>query len=1413
MKCDINTIRDMRQSLLDAVMNGPLERGAMSSLGESFDLTTAFLQRLASQVRDPDSVLAELEAREADLDKPFHQHLRRELGEEVYVDTAKGSEKHYLLSSYTVPNADALGGVEVVLRLAPASNIASTTEYLFRLDSDTSLESIGRGQGTVVGVADLAQRAYVNTLKRIRSDRVKSVKLDAQKDKELRETLAKMAQSDIVLNSRQNRNASSLQGFERIENYTHGNIDSMKEMLNKLHVLGNSKATTEQLAYWTQLLESMHPRFFNQMELFLKRNNVDTYGRVNLDTSKIYVEAVTDPTLSATQSEAEVYIHEVIHTMISWALRQKEVDISPLRVSLNHAMAVAKSKTRWQDFLPVAEAVATDAQIQAAKDTHKYLFTGKNNIDEFIAYTLTNPQVMAHMKTIKISEGKTEPETVFERVMDFFGKVLNVLTGRFNFKDKDTTVFDKINELAFRLAEVNNKQLNSLTTMNPIGQMMNAIEDADSYLAGKIEDLKNKVRNTDARVSIPPAGSDVFAEAKFLVQLGVKSFTNPVYRGFIGLWASAWGLKPNGTFRELVSTFFDKDEGFRFAEKLNLLSNKVDAMRNSVINAVSKAIKSSFTRKLTLEEDSAITRALLNTNLATLRYKRIGRSKRPDTETGKLLTDKDYRYQQMGRLKAKIEQLIGNDKERARWTNAQAVSLGYYMATGKAHLAQSYNADTIVSGTKLNVRYDKNPQLSELVDELATIVAVDNVSAKDRQLVAELLKTQKKAIDTITDAYAAYVTASEEYLFKDNKTHMMAGHTMELLDDSIDITIAPVSRAQELAQKGYVLRDKLEAKNGDTYKSPMAVYTTGTWGKAGRVRGTVGLGKLNAKGTTLLALKQIEDPQLASITHARDFARVSIEAIKLHDAMRKGTFDITKVEYGMGPVIDISGNVVDYRYMMSKENKEKLLGQDLRATQVLARSMGNISHQIGRNTLNADALLLIKQDMKENWVEGGIGKDRTTEYSLIGPNATSPELKELYYMLPETYQRFINSRTDKTMAVRTDLLQVYFGSKNFKLSEAVGVKLLPGTVKMVIDIIEGVWQELVKVSKGAILLKMPLILVFNLLSNIRYQINTGSLDVVQLAKDYRDSAQQVNEYLNYNRKAIALRLEIGRAQEALGRVRNTLALKNSLTEKKIELSRLEEAMRNNPAKELFDAGLYQSHIEDIDNSALGEANRLTQYVNNKLEKAPALVRGAAEIAYLTQNTAWYKFSQEALQRTDMITRLVDSKREVRKEQKMVKGEAKLPRWWLDIKRKNGVEYPDTKQLSVAEAEVFLKQSKELRFRGLIDNYINYTLPNGTAEEYLNKMGILMFTKYLKRIQSVIMNTYLNHPLKSGLTVLTAGAFGGGDIIQDQAFLARGFDPYGEFSLSNIVPLYSPLFHLDNVFTPPIVKEELRMGLF
>lgn len=76
-----------------------------------------------------------------------------------------------------------------------------------------------------------------------------------------------------------------------------------------------------------------------------------------------------------------------------------------------------------------------------------------------------------------------------------------------------------------------------------------------------------------------------------------------------------------------------------------------------------------------------------------------------------------------------------------------------------------------------------------------------------------------------------------------------------------------------------------------------------------------------------------------------------------------------------------------------------------------------------------------------------------------------------------------------------------------------------------------------------------------------------------------------------------------------------------------------------------------------------------------------------------------------------------------------------------------------------------------------------------------------------------MDLFGDHPLKATTTLLAVNAVVDADMTQEQSLLARSFDFRGDFGLSNIVPMYGPLYHLENVFTPALVKEELRMGLF
>lgn len=1413
MTCSLKAKQETRSLLTEAIRNNNANLGSIAFDGTSYDLIDAFYRQQSANAKSPLDVKEAFEQRTTLTSRPFHRALRRELGEVVYLEVGGKAKKHYMLASGLRNSPNSPGGVVVDLRLAPHDNINDVTTYSFEVGSDVAMEGPTLGEGTIEGLGDLTADVIVSHYNKLKSDKA-NVSINHEGDKDLNDTLTKMTKADVRLGSRQSRGASSLVDYEQVDDYAHGNIKAMKEMLNKLHVLGNSKATEQQMDYYTELLERMHPRFFNEMKLWLKKKGDKALGDVRLNDKVIAIEASPNPKKHSYQSEAEVYIHEVIHTMTAWALRSKLPGVSRLTTQLNHAMQVLQKHTTFEDFLAVPLEDAGPREIAEAEEMYRYFFLGdkssQSRLDEFTAGVLTNPHLMAKAKAVMMSQGAKETKSVFQRVVATFTKLMDAVLGRYDFRSADISIFDQVNDIAFQLAEVNQAAQSKLQKSNPLGKFIDAFNSMDSAAALEVEKFKKKIGNTDKRFNPPAEDAGVYANAKYLLNFGVGVLTNPLHRGFFGLWASAHWMKPGGTIREIMGSFFEKTPAMRIAEGMKLLGDRTDATRNAEIDATYAKLQAGFRKPLTQAEDEALTAVMLDTNLSGLRYKRLRSGKRTDADTRKLLRNDEYLHQQVGRAKSSIEkQLKGASPARKNWVKEQAVSLGYYMATGKAHLAQNFNAENIVRGIGTNEWHEANQGLAETIEELATLVALTYTDGKQKRLVAELISSDAPGVNQMVDTYEAYKRASRKHLFAGKGVHYMLGHTKEIYDDTIDMITAPVSQRGELEARGFTLRYVLPTKGGVKFSSPMAMYTTGTWGKAERQRGAVALGKPQAKGSTITSLMEYEGAGIAKEYAARDIAKLKIEAMKLHEQMANGTFDVSKVEYGIAPVLNSGGIVQDFRFMMTKENKKKLLNQDTTATQVLARSAASIVGSMEADKLNADILVALKKDMAENWVKGELGEDGYTEFTLIGPEVPDPAMRTLFAQLPEEYQAFIGSRKDKTLAVRSSLMPIYFGGHHMKLSNLKGIHLLPGMVKHAIDVVEGIWMEFVKISKAAVLMKMPIILVENVVSNIRFMISTGSLDITELFRDYKDSFREVDEYLATNRKATALAAELAADREALGRVRDRKVLEGKIKRKEVQLELLQNILHSSPAGRLFAMGLYQTHVEGLEGSALGESNLVAKKANAALAKVPAPVRVTAQVAYLTQNTEWYKFMQETMQRTDMVSRLAEYKRESRKIVRQVDGVDRLPAWWLVDKEKG---YPVTKALKGKERAEFLEQADKVMVNGLIDHYINYTLPNGKTEEYLNRMGVLMFTKYVKRVQRVVTQSVMSNPLKTSIGLIMGQVFPSLELFQEQSLIARGFGADGEFSLANMLPVYSLPYHLQNVFVPALVKEETYMGL-
>ena len=116
----------------------------------------------------------------------------------------------------------------------------------------------------------------------------------------------------------------------------------------------------------------------------------------------------------------------------------------------------------------------------------------------------------------------------------------------------------------------------------------------------------------------------------------------------------------------------------------------------------------------------------------------------------------------------------------------------------------------------------------------------------------------------------------------------------------------------------------------------------------------------------------------------------------------------------------------------------------------------------------------------------------------------------------------------------------------------------------------------------------------------------------------------------------------------------------------------------------------------------------------------------------------------------------------------------------------------------------------LEYSGFLTNPL---LPSESFEEWANRVGVLMFTKYLKRVQPIIRDTMVNHPIKTALMLLVGNTVATGmSSIQDSNLLFRSFDYSGDFNPFGAIPVYNPFNTIGMVLSPPIIQSDTYLNL-
>jgi len=1162
--------------------------------------------------------------------------------------------------------------------------------------------------------------------------------------------------------------------LDRLETESYGNVKAMQEMVEKLAELDGS-STDEEIEYYKNVLGMIPQKFYGKVKTYVEYGNEEASGFYSGGKLGLRLSDRKKRTAGA-KSNAEVYVHEIIHAITTAALADNSMEGRKIRRKIEYLMKESLKDIGPSSFI---DKTADNQKLEAilSKEMYEYIYEGDNALAEFIAHAVTNPKLIEKLKMVKVHEKSSADMTLYEKIKDAVSALLDMVLGNYKFRDKDKTAYEQMMDLTTELSQINSEAINQMKKQTSLGETaMNLLNDADETIGNKMEDIIDKYLKSDKAIEKPPRKGGI-AYSIWLGKVLAKMMTHTEYRKSLETIMTSWGLAPEGDIQTIMRDFSEGDELSKSVDWLSLASDVIDQTRTTLNASMSANILNGFKEKLTGNERTALKQVVMDVDLGSIVNNYSNRKVR------ELLRDDDALKTEIGRVKHKLKLA---DEENYNWHSTQATGLGHYMVTNKGSIIQNLNAWNIASGVLSKGLRKPNPKVVKLVDMLATLEGLKYSETKDKLLVEQLMKNDYKGVENLVKQYEAYKEESLHTLFEKNKKHVIKGFSKSIFADNVTTEIAPLKDTKDLEARGFKKVKNLKGVTADTYGEPMGLFVSNAFETNTWHRGATRLNRNGTKGTSVG--ESVKGTEFEKKKHRLTKIKLDTERLKLLNQIEKGTADLTAIDNGVLPLINAAGEVVDYRYVMDKEMKVKHLGLETDVAEVLGQSVGTVRDKVETLKLNKQVLNTLKKDMKENYIKGSkLGKNDKV-YVLISPKSDEAEIRELYSLMPEEFQKAARENESGGLAVRRDLMHTYFGYRHLSIAEFPGLKqVTPAVMHNIIKVAEAMWAEFIKISKVDILIKMPAVIVGNIISNVMYSIMTGT-NPAEILGMYRESTRDVRAYVKSHRELVELELK----KRVEGATRAEIS----------RISLLKEELKNNPVKELADLGMYQAIVEDIDKADLVSTNKLKDMLKKQTAKLPKVVQTAGQIAYLTEETGYYKFMTEVLQMSDLVARDIENRKLKNIEMKQANGQKRLPRWWI---KEKGMKDNAQMKLTKDDRIEFLEEAKKRRHENILSSFINYNKPSGKKEEYLNRMGAIMFTKYAKRIQRVIGVTGLRHPLKSLMVLLGQEFILDVETIQDQALLTRSWYNLG-LSGGDMIPGTSPFERMMEVFTPPIIQK-------
>lgn len=952
-----------------------------------------------------------------------------------------------------------------------------------------------------------------------------------------------------------------------------------------------------------------------------------------------------------------------------------------------------------------------------------------------IALSLVSKPI-ADLLMFNTAENTDKPSnTLYGRILNWFNKLLNRINSGMGKAYGGQKAMDKMEVIANRLVDIQAKRvLETARKSKPT-----YTEHVEAYLNGvgeKTREMLIKVGKSDIlRNKTGPVGriAGIGLSLSLSKQVGksmelIEDYYMETTDGQLGFIAKLY---------EEIRGSTDSNEWGRVTLMLTKYNEKI---RQDLATHTAQGVMESFENNgLNIDDKTkaAITKVLLRTGSYTL-FEDMGMQRLEEILRDPVELQKE--------IQNRINQLSGKNAEYYR---NQSLLLGYYLATGyvkEDNLRMNAHSIARLDGTEADTSTLTEQQVAidtKIIDSLSSLYALQYTGAANNNLVADLMakeaarEGENNGVEYTLRVHAALTQQAKERVFAGSELLMSKGYIPEVVNPKTELHFDSILKREELEAQGYEYVGPVQVDSNDVANKGLHMYTLER-GLVHRISGTFSTKGTGAAGTTVhsgLMHKGTGDDMQRNIRiHNAITNRKKAGIAKLFKA-RPDLDPSTDIKQYLAPVSDPEGRTVNYRYIMGNDTRDLLLERNNDFSSLLGTLAANTYDKQTTKTHNANVV----KELKAQWEKQRV--DNPRHYMLVSEKSTDPEVAAAYRMLPwETKEEIKRVFGSEGMHVRRDMYDLHFGYRKFSIADMFGkpsnernalerylVKFFTALPWMGpkaairLRTLEDVIQYIVREIKDILVVKSGVTLFWNVISNVSLLMTygVGPVDLIKyhtqayvgITKWTKDSAQ-----LN--------KLELQRASGLV--IGSSSELDQAITELKEQLAR-------NPVRGLVEAGMQPTIVEDVNlvEDMYSYKSKTMRNIEEYTDKIPSGIKTAAKWVYMSHDTPLYKLLAHGTQVSDFL--------------------AKYTLYMKTTQRANNkLSHADAVKLATAA-------------------FVNYDLPSHKGLQYMNDMGLVMFTKYYMRIQHAMLHMYQENPARGIGLLLFDSYFTAAQTIADSSF--------------------------------------------